>query len=223
MTAIVFDLDGTLIDSAPDIHAAVARMLADEGAEALPFAVVRGFIGNGVPTLIDRVIAARDEGQNPQRRADLIARFLRHYEAASSDLTTVYPGVVGALTALRGAGHVMGLCTNKPAAAARSIVAAFGLAPFFGSVIGGDSLPQRKPHPAPLQATVQALGGGPAIYVGDSEVDAETAAAAGVPLVLFTEGYRKTPVGQLPHAASFDDFTQLPALIAGLDPGAGRN
>jgi phosphoglycolate phosphatase len=211
--AVIFDLDGTLIDSAPDIHAAVSRTLADEGHPPLSYTEVRGFIGNGVTVLIERVMAARGERADPSRRADLIARFLAHYEAASSDLTTVYPGVRAALQALADAGHPIGLCTNKPAGPARDILAFFDLLPFFAVVFGGDSLPERKPHPEPLLATVRALGSASALFVGDSEVDAETAAAAGIPMFLFTEGYRKTPVSELPHLTAFDDFAALPGLI----------
>lgn len=211
--AIIFDLDGTLIDSAPDIHAALARTLADEGQPPLTFQAVRSFIGNGVPVLIDRMMAARGEPADPTRRADLIARFLTQYQAESSDLTTVYPGVRDALQHLDDAGHPMGICTNKPAGPARDILAAFDLQRFFGVVIGGDSLPERKPHPAPLLATLRRLGASSALYVGDSEVDAETAEAAGIPLLLFTEGYRKSPVAALPHRASFSDFAALPGLI----------
>ena len=83
-------------------------------------------------------------------------------------------------------------------------------------MICGDSLPQRKPHPAPLHAAVAGAGGGPAIYVGDSEVDAETALAATLPFLLFTEGYRKTPVAELPHTRTFDRFSALPGLVAEL-------
>jgi phosphoglycolate phosphatase len=216
MTAIIFDLDGTLIDSAPDIHAAVARALADEGKPPLSPAQVSSFVGNGVPVLIDRVMAALGEASDPARHTVLMARFMRHYTAASSDLTTVYPGVHAALSALQAAGHPMGLCTNKPEAAARDILRAFGLDGYFQAVIGGDSLPERKPHSAPLLATMRALGAQAALFVGDSEVDAQTAVAAAVPLILFTEGYRKSPIADLPHQVAFNDFAALPGIVATL-------
>ena len=218
VTAIIFDLDGTLIDSAPDIHAAVARALAEEGAPPLSFETVRGFIGNGLPILVERVIAARKERLDPVRRADLTQRVMRYYAAASADLTTVYPGVLGALAVLAAKGHPMGVCTNKPEGAARDVLNALGLGGFFQAVIGGETLPQRKPHPAPLLATRDQLGAARALYVGDSEVDAETALAAGIPLLLYTEGYRKTPIADLPHRAAFSDFAALPGLVAAFAP-----
>lgn len=218
MKAIIFDLDGTLIDSVPDIHAAVSRTLHDEGVPPLSIRTVRSFVGNGVPTLIDKVMEARGEGADPARRAALIARFMRHYEAASTDLTTVYPNVKSALLALHGAGHPIGLCTNKPEAIARDILQGVGLIAYFQAIIGGDSLPERKPHPAPLLETLRVLGAEEAIYVGDSEVDAETAQAAGIPLLLFTEGYRKTPIEDLVHHTAFSDFAELPGIVVGIKP-----
>jgi phosphoglycolate phosphatase len=214
VTSIIFDLDGTLIDSAPDIHAAVARALAEDGAPPLSFETVRGFIGNGLPILVERVIAARGEAPDPARRADLTQRVTRHYAAASSDLTTVYPGVGAALSWLQGQGHPMGICTNKPEGAARDVLNALGLEPFFQVVVGGETLPERKPHPAPLLAAQRLLGASSALYVGDSEVDAETAVAAGIPLLLFTQGYRKAAIADLPHRAAFSDFADLPNIVA---------
>ncbi len=216
MASIIFDLDGTLIDSAPDLHAAVNRTLADEGAPPLDLALVRSFIGNGVPVLIERVMAARGEPEDAARHAALLARFMAHYTRASADLTRLFDMVPEALDRLRGQGHRLGICTNKPVEPTRVILSAFGLAETFQAVIGGDSLPLRKPDPAPLLAAAEALGQGPAIYVGDSEVDAETAARADMPLVLFTRGYRKAAVEDLPHAQSFDDFAALPGIVATL-------
>lgn len=209
--AVVFDLDGTLIDSAPDIHAAVTGILSEEGQAPLPLATVRSFIGNGVPTLIDRVTKAA--ALDPARRADRIANFLARYEAASAVLTRPYPGVPEALTELRGAGLTLGLCTNKPVAATNGILAAFGLQGHFAAVIGGDSLPTTKPDPAGVHLCLSRMGCESAVYVGDSEVDCETAARAGLPFLLFTEGYRRTPTSGLPHAATFSDFHDLPGLV----------
>lgn len=211
---LVFDLDGTLVDSAPDIHAAVARMLADQGRPPLDLATVTSFVGNGLPKLVERVIT--HTGMDPADHPRLTKATLDHYTAASSELTRPYPGVVKALTKLQESGHKMALCTNKPLQPAREILQSLGLEHFFSNVIGGDSLPVTKPDPAPLHASVAALGGGPTLYVGDSEVDAATALAAQVPFVLFTEGYRKSPVADLPHAASFARFDDLPALVARL-------
>lgn len=216
MASIIFDLDGTLIDSAPDLHAAANRTLADEGAAPLDLPLVRSFIGNGVPMLVERLMAARGEPDDPARHAVLLSRFMAHYTRAPADLTRLFDDVPEALERLRAEGHRLAICTNKPVGPTRVILAAFGLARTFHAVIGGDSLPVRKPDPAPLRVAAKALGQGPALFVGDSEVDAETAANAGIPLVLFTRGYRKTKVVNLPHVRSFHDFADLPGIVADL-------
>ena len=208
---IVFDLDGTLIHSAPDIHTACARMLQEEGIAPLDLATITSFVGNGLPHLVKLVIEA-----TPLDMADhaaLSQRVLDHYNAVSGDLTRPYDGVLAAVDQLAAQGHRLGVCTNKPEGPARDILHKTGL-DRFDCVIGGDSLPQRKPDPAPLLKAFQALGDGPVLYVGDSEVDAETAHRAEVPFLLFTEGYRKAAVDTLPHRDRFDDFTQLPRLVA---------
>lgn len=216
MAALLFDLDGTLVDSAPDIHAAVNRLLLEMGQTPLAPETVRSFIGNGVPTLIARVLAATGQEGDP---ALWESRFMHHYGADSATLTTLYPGVRATLELLSAQGHEIGLCTNKPEEPARHILRAFDLAHLFPVVIGGDSLPLRKPDPAPLHAAIAGLSARPALFIGDSEVDAQTAQAAAVPFLLFTEGYRKSPVADLPHRASFADFAQLPALVARFSQG----
>lgn len=208
--AVIFDLDGTLVDSAPDIHAGVAALLEEEGFAPLSFASVRGFIGNGVPVLITRVMAALDLEPDAGRHADWSARFIERYEHDPGGLTRAYDGVEAALDAL---GLPLGLCTNKPEGPTRALLAQFGWAGRFAVLVGGDTLPVRKPDPAPLHEAVARIGGGKVVFVGDSEVDAETAARAGVPFLLFTGGYRKTPVAELPHLAAFDHWRDLPALV----------
>lgn len=211
---VVFDLDGTLIDSAPDIHACVNAVLAQHDVPPLTLAQIRGFIGGGVDALWQKVMAAQ---QLPDRRkADYIAAFMACYQDATQ-LTRLFPHVDRCLNTLADRGHPLGICTNKPLAVTRTILAHLDLAPLFGSVIGGDSVPQRKPHPAPLRAALQELGADPvrprALYVGDSEFDAACAAAVPVPFLIYTEGYRHIPIQELPHLASFDDFSALPDLI----------
>lgn len=214
MTArIVFDLDGTLIDSAPDIRAGANGILAEEGAAPLTQEEARSFIGSGAAVFVERMRRARGIPDSEQAR--LLRTFTDRYEGFVG-LTTIYPGVIEALTALRDKGHRLGICTNKPIRPTHAVLAHLALDGYFDTVWGGDSLPQRKPDPAPLLAAFDALGDGPEIYVGDSEVDAETARRSGMPFLLYTQGYRSTPIEDLPVTATFDDFAVLPFLVGGL-------
>ena len=212
--AVIFDLDGTLIDSAPDIHAAANAMLKGEGVAPLDLATITSFIGNGLPKLVERAMQARQMDMAQHSRLTEVV--LGYYNAASSDLTVLYPNLRGLLDRLKTDGYRMGVCTNKPLAPAEKILRELDLDGYFDVVIGGDSLPQRKPDPAPLRATMDRLGATQAVYVGDSEVDAETARAANVPFALFTEGYRKTPVALIPHQGAFSDFQDAAAVVKAL-------
>lgn len=211
MTArIVFDLDGTLIDSAPDLHAGANGILQAEGHAPLTLEEARSYIGNGAAVFVARMRAARAIPDSEQAR--LLGAFLDSYDSFVG-LTRPYDGVAGALAQLRAAGHRLGVCTNKPLRATRAVLAHVGLDGFFETVWGGDSLPVHKPDPAPLHAALAALGTGPAVFVGDSEVDAETALRADVPFALFLGGYRKTPAEDLRTAVTFADFAELPRLL----------
>ncbi|SEL25805.1 phosphoglycolate phosphatase [Roseovarius azorensis] len=210
--AVVFDLDGTLIDSAPDIHASANRLMARHGFAPFEPQETRAFIGRGVPHFIACCLAARGADGSAVLRAQMVEEFVAGYEAAVT-LTTIYPGVQDALARLVAMDLRLGICTNKPERPARAVLAHLGLAGHFDVVIGGDSTVQRKPDPMPLQAAVAGLGAGDVVYVGDSEVDAETAERAGLPFALYTEGYRKSPVADLPHHAAFSDFATLPEVV----------
>lgn len=218
MAAIVFDLDGTLIDSAPDIHAALNQVIEGAGTAGFDLPTVISFIGNGIPTLVERAMRARDLAMD--RHAELTAKMVEVYSAASTVRTAAYPGLTGALAALRAQGAALGICTNKPEAPARDILRDLDLAPHFDVVVGGDTLSVKKPDPAPLEAAFAAMAPGPRLYVGDSETDAETARRAGVPFLLFTEGYRKSAPEALPHLARFDHFDALPELVTRALEGA---
>ena len=215
--AIVFDLDGTLIDSAPDLHAAANRMLADRNQPPLSLEKITSFIGNGIPNLVrlvmeERGIPLSDEGRMKEAMMD-------HYTAHPADLSQPYAGVVEVLSALKDNGHPLGVCTNKSRAPTIQILDALDLDRFFDVVIAGDSLSVKKPDPAPLMATFNALNAPPFLYVGDSEIDAETAQRADVAFGLFSKGYRKTPVADLPSTFVFDEFTSLMDRISQLPQG----
>lgn len=211
----IFDLDGTLIDSAPDIHAAGNAVLAAEGLPGVTYEQARGFIGKGAGVFVQRLELAAAGTSQPQRQLRMRQHFAEAYETAHA-LTRIYPGVESALEQLRSAGWRLGLCTNKPLRPTHSILAHLGWGAMFEVVIGGDSLSVAKPDPAPLLAARAALGGGPMVYVGDSEVDAETAVAARAPFALFTQGYRRTPIAEIAHDRAFDDWRALPAIAAEL-------
>lgn len=211
----VFDLDGTLIDSAPDIHAAALATLAAEGLPPVTEAQTRSFVGNGAPVLIERLERAVTGAVDPVRNARMRARFFDIYQRAHS-LTRPYPGVVAALDTLSAQGWRLAICTNKPIGPARAVLDHFGWSARFDTVIGGDSLSVMKPDPAPLTTAAAALGTGPVVYVGDSEVDAATARAAGLPFALYLGGYLRAPLSETPHDAAFDDWAELPAIAARL-------
>lgn len=211
MARIVFDLDGTLIDSAPDICGIANAVLEQEGHAQITLTQARGFIGNGAGVFVQKMRAARGIPDSEQAR--LLAAFVARYEDAVA-LTQPYPDVVAALDHLRAQGHDLGICTNKPIRPCHAVLSHLGLEGYFQTVWGGDSLPVHKPDPAPLHAAFDALLPGPKLYVGDSDVDAQTAVAAKVPFLLFTEGYRKSPVDQMPHTAAFSDYETFGDLVA---------
>jgi phosphoglycolate phosphatase len=210
---VVFDLDGTLIDSAPALNHAVNGMLADLGRPPLDLARTTGFIGAGVGKLVERALAATG-GPAPRARALFDAR----YAATPTALTRLFPGAPEALGALQARGLRLGLCTNKPQGPADKVLAETGLAPFFDAAVGAREGLALKPDPAPLRLCLSELGAaaGEALYVGDSEVDAETAQAAGVRFALFTRGYRKTPAEALPALWRFNAFAALPDFVEAL-------
>ena len=183
----VFDLDGTLVDSAPDIHAALDRLMAAEGRLPFSRAEVIAMIGDGVRVLVQRASAARDLPFSE----DLLAAFTADYTARAAEATTLFPGIPEALDALAAEGWSIAVCTNKPAAATAALLSALGLAGRFAAVGGGDSFPVRKPDPGHLLGTLQAAGGDPrqAVMIGDHRNDVRAAQGAGLPCLFAGWGY----------------------------------
>jgi len=206
---VVFDLDGTLVDSLPGIAAAANGFLAEEGRPALPVERVAGFVGRGEDVFLERLMEAG--GLDAARFCEVKPRFLEIYAEASRG-TRLFPGARAMLDGFRDAGVPLGLCTNKPSGPMRVVLEAAALDGVFDAIVAGDEVARRKPDPAPLLAVLSRLGASFGLYVGDSEVDAETAARAGVPFALYTEGIRTRPVAELPHDHAFSDFGALSGI-----------
>jgi phosphoglycolate phosphatase len=214
--AVIFDLDGTLVDSVADLHSAANRLLREQSLPALDRPTLQSFIGNGIPVLVERCL--RQVGAATDDLASSVKRFKEIYEDQGHRETTLFPAVAEALDQLADRGYRLALCTNKDWAPARRILAQLGVAGYFDRVVGGDTLPVNKPDPRPLLAAAEGCDAaqGEFVYVGDSEVDAELAHRAAVPFLLFTEGYRRSPVEAMDATLEFSDYSQLPDLVDGL-------
>ncbi|MGG5809219.1 phosphoglycolate phosphatase [Falsiroseomonas sp. CW058] len=208
----VFDLDGTLLDSAPDIAAALNRALAAAGIAPFALPEVTAMIGDGAKALIEKALAARGLPFDPA----LHAAFLADEDIHAARLTRPYDGIEAVLGALAAAGWRLAVCTNKPATPARSLLDSLGLGRHFAALGGGDSFATRKPDPAHLLGTVALAGGNPdrAVMIGDHRNDVNAARGAGIPCIFAGWGYgpremaADSPVAAAPAA--------LPALLDGL-------
>ncbi|HIJ63717.1 MAG TPA: phosphoglycolate phosphatase [Rhodospirillaceae bacterium] len=209
-TAILFDLDGTLVDSLPDLFAATNRLLADLGRPAVSGQDLRQWVGDGAAALVERALTATG-GLPEGGMAPMVRRFLDHYRGHTADESRPYPGVAETLALLRRRGHRLGVCTNKPTALSLELLGALDLLPFFLAVVGGDTAPARKPDPRHLWATLEAMGcaGAKALMVGDSLNDVAAARAAGLPVVVMSFGYCRGDPGALGADAVIDDFARL--------------
>ena len=186
---LVFDLDGTLVDSAPDLATALNGLLAELGKPALAEGTVRAMVGDGAGVLVQRGLQV--SGLSDADPPAALKRFLALYRDCLIDRTRAYPEVEATLERLQAGGHKLGVCTNKPYDPTQRILKALKLDRFFGTVIGGDSLPKRKPDPEPLLAAIEGLGGtaSVAVMIGDSANDMLCARAASVTAILIPSDY----------------------------------
>jgi phosphoglycolate phosphatase len=212
---LVLDLDGTITDSLPDIAAALNRSLGTHGQAPLPREQVRPMVGDGLPQLYERGYAAR--GLVPT--AEDLALALADYTANSTAGTMLYPGAMEALRALAADGWRLAVCTNKPAAPARILLAHLGLLPLLAAVGAGDSFPVKKPDPDHVRLTLRAAGGDPeqAVMIGDHHNDVVAGKGAGLPTIFAAWGYGAAEMAAGADAVA-ESFAEVPALCSRLRP-----
>jgi phosphoglycolate phosphatase len=215
---IVFDLDGTLVDTAPDLIGSLNVLLAGEGLDPIDPAVGRTMIGGGVKPLIERGLARQGRAFTPAHLDELYAVYVAHYAEHIADLSRPFPGVENALDALAARHDRLAVCTNKLAWLAVRLLERLGLAQRFDAICGQDTFRVRKPDPEVLRLTIEAAGGtlADAVMVGDSANDIRTAHAAGVPVVAVDYGYTEVPVAELGPDRVISHFDALPAALEAL-------
>lgn len=213
---IVFDLDGTLIDTAPDLIASLNHALRGEGFDAVDRVLMGAHVGLGGRSMIERVFALG------QRRidAEVMERhhqaFIEHYTAGIPGISRPYPGVLEAIERAREAGFTFAICTNKPEDMAVSLIKRLELDTLFGAICGGDTFSFRKPDPRHLTETIERAGGDPerALMVGDSRTDIDTAKAAGIPVVAVDFGYTDRHVREFEPSAIISHYDELTLDLA---------
>jgi phosphoglycolate phosphatase len=213
---LVFDLDGTLVDSAPDLLATLDAILPRHGFQPLADRSLRDGIGHGARHLIEYALH-RQRQEVDGVTLDVMHRdFLDHYEANICVESRVYPGVTALLDRFAAAGWIFGVCTNKLEFLSRHVLAALGIEDRFAAICGGDTFATRKPHPAHLLGTIAAAGGKPevALMIGDSRPDLDTARSAGVPIIGVSYGYTPVPMAELGPDLLIDCFDELTPAMA---------
>lgn len=217
-TSLLFDLDGTVVDTAPDLLGALNAVLASEGRTAVDPQTLRHMVGHGARVLIERAMAATGEPVSAQQLPDLIDRFIAHYRDHIADFSRPFPGVQETLAALKGEGARLAVLTNKPQVLTVPILETLGLASLFGVICGAGRYDYNKPDARVVRHVIEELGGNldRTIMVGDSAVDVATARAADIPVVLLSHGYTPEPVQSLGADAVVDSFSELPNILAKL-------
>ena len=213
--AFIFDLDGTLIDSAPDIAWVTNRLLERHGLASFERDAVRVMIGGGVAKLVERAWRGREIELTPTQANDLAADFIDIYLTRACVETAPFAGAEAALKRCKESAAAVGLCTNKPYCVTAKIVETLGWSEYFGVVVGGDSASAKKPDPAPMKMALSALAakGADTIMIGDSAVDVGAARSVGARVMLLSHGYSKKPVAALGADWVIDYFDQVQMVL----------
>jgi phosphoglycolate phosphatase len=213
--AVVFDLDGTLVDTAPDLTHATNHVLAARGRKPVSPADVRAMVGLGARALIRRGFAATGQPVAEEDIEDLFALFLAYYARNIAIDSRLFPGSKELLDLLSERGLRLGICTNKPEALSRALIDSLGVSQYFGAVVGMDTISVAKPDPRIYGETLRQLriDGGKTVMIGDSETDVLTARAAGVPVIGVSFGYGLKPVDEFDPDYVADSFGELWPLI----------
>jgi phosphoglycolate phosphatase len=217
---VIFDLDGTLIDTAPDLIHTLNAILASENIPAIPFETARPMIGAGVRPLLEQALAERGRFPGEAAMDALFERYLRHYQEHIADFSRPYPGLESALDRLEADGFRLAVCTNKYEALSLRLLDALGLTSRFVAICGQDTFPMKKPDPDALRLTIGRAGGdvARAVMVGDSETDVNVARAAGIPVIGVDFGYTRVPMADLSPDRLISHFDILPAAVRDLVP-----
>ena len=212
---IVFDLDGTLVDSAPDLVSSLNVILGREGLAPLPLAAGRKMVGTGGRALIRKGLEASGRAVSDARLEEMFAAYLACYEDHMSDETTFYPGAEAALDRLAAEGWTLAVLTNKYEKPAKKLLGLLGAAARFAAICGQDTFPVCKPNPAALFSTIDRAGGDRhnAIMVGDTTTDVNTALHAGLPVVAVAFGYADRPLAEMGATETIDHFDELAAAV----------
>jgi len=213
---IVFDLDGTLIDTAPDLADTLNVVFAREGLPPVPYDAARNMVGGGARMMIARGVEADGRVLPPEKLEQMFADFIVHYSRHIAERSRPFPGLIDALDALAARGHRLAVCTNKLESLSLLLLRALKLADRFAVICGQDTFGMQKPDPEVLRRTIAAAGGDVqrAVMIGDSLTDISTARAAGVPVIAVDFGYSDRPVSEFAPDRVISHFDQLPASIA---------
>jgi phosphoglycolate phosphatase len=212
---VVFDLDGTLVDSAPDLVATLNIVFSREGLPPVAYETARNLVGGGARSLIERSLRAEERKLGGGEVDRLVNEFIAHYAAHIADRSRPFPSLEAALDELGSAGCRFAVCTNKLEWLSVRLLDALGLSKHFVAICGADTFGLRKPNPEFLRRTIARAGGaiGSAVMVGDSDTDIATARAAGVPVVAVDYGYTETPVDELGPERVISALSELPNAV----------